>query len=672
MLGISFEKKKVKKVLTYFSIFLLSIFILLFIMRNTLLNVAIDKLADKVKHRYHANLSVGTAKFHGIDEIFLHGFLLSDSLNNKIVSIDTIQMDLKFLKIFALKIQLDQLIVKHSKLNLLKKKEVDNFSFFLKSANKGKAENNAEVDSLANNITKWNFSKLANNALDNLFDNIPQYTSISDTEIKFENDSINLKIISPIISIKDDKIFSQSTISENSHIANWKLNGTINFGKRNFNIAFYPENSSAAQLPLLYSLYKLKVSFDTLHLSLNENDYSGSILSLKGKSGIENLKINQWRISKEDVHVKNAFINFAFYIDENTIAIDSATKIALNKIELNPFLKIEVANKSKLNFKLKMNDTKAQDFFESLPNGLFSSFKGIECEGTMAYNLNFEFDEVLADSLIFDSKLSTQKFKIKKYGETNFSKLNSEFLYSAYDKENLVRTFLVGESNPNFTHLENISKTLQTAVLCSEDGDFFWHNGFNERAFRKSIITNYKARRFKRGGSTISMQLVKNVFLTRKKTIARKLEEVLIVWLIEKNRLCSKERMYEVYLNIIEWGPNVYGIAEASKFYFNTTPQLLTLNQSIFLASIVPKPKYFYWQFDTKGEIKPHNEGYFKLIASHLFRREVISEEEKNTLDYKVKLTGIAKEKLKIDSLELIIDSLKTNHIIENLDIDNN
>ena len=81
------------------------------------------------------------------------------------------------------------------------------------------------------------------------------------------------------------------------------------------------------------------------------------------------------------------------------------------------------------------------------------------------------------------------------------------------------------------------------------------------------MILNIKERKFARGGSTITMQLVKNVFLKRNKTIARKMEEILLTWLIENQQLCSKERMFEVYLNIIELGPHVYG-AKGSSFLF--------------------------------------------------------------------------------------------------------
>jgi membrane peptidoglycan carboxypeptidase len=83
-----------------------------------------------------------------------------------------------------------------------------------------------------------------------------------------------------------------------------------------------------------------------------------------------------------------------------------------------------------------------------------------------------------------------------------------------------------------------------------------------------NLLSKHKTKKFSRGASTISMQLIKNVFLTREKTVSRKLEEILLVYILENNRIVSKERMLEVYFNIIEWGPNVYGIGEASRFYF--------------------------------------------------------------------------------------------------------
>ncbi|MFM9029027.1 MAG: biosynthetic peptidoglycan transglycosylase, partial [Bacteroidota bacterium] len=179
-----------------------------------------------------------------------------------------------------------------------------------------------------------------------------------------------------------------------------------------------------------------------------------------------------------------------------------------------------------------------------------------------------------------------------------------------------------------FTPLSSIAPVFISSVMGSEDSHFFSHEGFNEDAFRKSIIENYKAGRFIRGGSTISMQLVKNVFLTRKKTLARKLEEALIVWMIESERLVTKERMLEVYLNIIELGPGIYGVGEASRYYFDKRPSDLELNESLFLATILPLPRAYRIHFDEHGAMKPFMAERFKAVSEKLLRKGMITTEQ--------------------------------------------
>ena len=224
----------------------------------------------------------------------------------------------------------------------------------------------------------------------------------------------------------------------------------------------------------------------------------------------------------------------------------------------------------------------------------------------------------------------------------NFSRMSTPFSFLAMDGDRPIRSFVVGPENPMFTPYEQISDYLKNTVLTSEDPSFFNHAGFVEESFRESIATNIKQGRFARGGSTISMQLVKNIHLSRNKTIARKLEEALIVWLIEKNRLVSKERMFEIYLNIIELGPDVYGIGEASRFYFSKTPAELTLPQSIYLSEIIPHPKYFKYAFDSAGTLKPNHQAYFQLIANRLLTREKITQQDRDSLEFNVKLSGNA------------------------------
>ena len=189
-----------------------------------------------------------------------------------------------------------------------------------------------------------------------------------------------------------------------------------------------------------------------------------------------------------------------------------------------------------------------------MPEGLFHTLYGIKTKGELAFNLDFFVDLSIPDSLKFSSELKKDHFQIQQFGNVNYSSIQNPFEYTAFEKDQAVRSFIVGPGNPNFYSLQQISPYIRNALLCTEDGAFFYHRGFIPESFQQSIIQNIKQKRFARGGSTISMQLVKNVFLKRNKTIARKLEEVIIVWLIENQGLCTKERMYEVYLNIIEWG----------------------------------------------------------------------------------------------------------------------
>ena len=214
--------------------------------------------------------------------------------------------------------------------------------------------------------------------------------------------------------------------------------------------------------------------------------------------------------------------------------------------------------------------------------------------------------------------------RITRMGTTDLARMSGEFEYTAYEHDQPVRTFSIGPSNPGFRPLSRISPLLQMAILQSEDGSFFYHDGFYPGAIGEALAYDLQKGRFARGGSSITMQLVKNVFLNR-----------LIVWLIESQRLTSKERMYEVYLNIIEWGPMVYGVAEASRFYFEKEPADLSVSEAIFLASIIPKPKHFRSVFNPDATLRENQLEYYRVIARRLAAKGLMTEEEAETFRFK-------------------------------------
>ncbi len=135
--------------------------------------------------------------------------------------------------------------------------------------------------------------------------------------------------------------------------------------------------------------------------------------------------------------------------------------------------------------------------------------------------------------------------------------------------------------------IDNISKNLPLAVISSEDQKFLDHNGFDFDAMKKAFKDNRKGKKIK-GGSTISQQVAKNVFLWQGRSYIRKGLEAYFTFLIE---LCwSKERIIEVYLNVIEMGTGVYGAEAASKYYFDTSAKQLTKSQAAWIACILPCP----------------------------------------------------------------------------------
>jgi monofunctional glycosyltransferase len=151
--------------------------------------------------------------------------------------------------------------------------------------------------------------------------------------------------------------------------------------------------------------------------------------------------------------------------------------------------------------------------------------------------------------------------------------------------------FLVGEKNPDFVPYSRISKNLINAVIVAEDIEFWSHNGFNMTEIKESIKKNLSNGSFVRGASTITQQLMKNIYLSGEKTFYRKLKEAILTYKAE--RVLTKGRILELYLNVIEWGDNIYGIRRASKYHFGKEPANLTAYESAYLASLIPSPKKY-------------------------------------------------------------------------------
>jgi len=179
--------------------------------------------------------------------------------------------------------------------------------------------------------------------------------------------------------------------------------------------------------------------------------------------------------------------------------------------------------------------------------------------------------------------------------------LRGPFIYRPVDAAGHTREIWVGPQNPNFVLISDLPRYVSRAVTTSEDAGFWFHPGFDFDEMKESLIDAAEGSRV-RGASTLTQQLAKNLFLSRERTFARKVREALFTVALEAS--LPKARLMEIYLNIIEWGPGLNGLGEASRHYFGVNARNLSVQQAAFLATIIPNPVKYHAMYE-KGRLWP-------------------------------------------------------------------
>jgi monofunctional biosynthetic peptidoglycan transglycosylase len=170
------------------------------------------------------------------------------------------------------------------------------------------------------------------------------------------------------------------------------------------------------------------------------------------------------------------------------------------------------------------------------------------------------------------------------------------------------RLEILQEDNPKavlkhrWVDYRKISANLKRALIAAEDAKFVDHEGFDWEGIQKAYEKNLKKGKVVAGGSTISQQLAKNLFLSTKRTPWRKAEEAMITVMLEATM--SKRRIFEIYLNVIEWGNGIFGAEAAAKYYYHTSAKNLSAAQAAKLAAMVPNPRYYDKHRQARGLIR--------------------------------------------------------------------
>lgn len=605
---------------------LISLLVTTLLLRGAIARLAFSIVSERVESRSGVKSNYSKLKVRGINGIEITNLALYSDGHDTLFKSGHIYLRINPVKLLLFKTDITYLELKGAALTFVKGDSTSNFDFLYKRS--------AANDTLVTRTNTVAYSATLDKALSLLLRILPSEANIDDFKISYRRGEYSLEITIPSLKLKDDTYTTEIETVENGKHERLKVNGILNDDERRISskIVGCDESGNSEgrfSVPFLDFRWGARVMFDSLAFDFTAGQRRGGVLILKGSSLFSGISLFHKRVSLDTVYLKKAQFEYKTLVGNNFIELDSTSTATVNDLTANPYLRAQKGEKWIVTASLNKEDFDSDQLFSSLPKGLFSNLAGIKTSGKLNYHFYTNIDLNNPDSLKLNSTLKADNFRINEFGATDFRYVNSEFEYTAYENGVPVKSITVGESNPNFKRLDEVSEYLKICVLQSEDGGFFYHNGFLPESIREALIVNIKDKKFRRGGSTISMQLAKNLFLSRSKTLSRKLEEMLIVWLIERNRLISKERMFEIYLNIIEWGPGIYGIAEASRFYFNKEPINLTINESIFLASIIPSPKralrelesYNLTEILNNGQIytlKPGYEEYHKLLMSRL------------------------------------------------------
>src|SRR4051794_18748759 len=173
---------------------------------------------------------------------------------------------------------------------------------------------------------------------------------------------------------------------------------------------------------------------------------------------------------------------------------------------------------------------------------------------------------------------------------------------------------VVGPKNRYWTPSPRIPSEMKWAVILAEDASFYKHDGIDVKAIKNAIKYDLEKKSFARGASTITQQVAKNLFLSREKTLTRKVKELYLAKRMEQE--LTKGRIIELYLNVIELGPMVYGIGHGAHYYFGKSAANLTPRECAFLAAMLPGPRVAYNPYKNLGKVLKRSNMILKLLAN--------------------------------------------------------
>jgi hypothetical protein len=388
----------------------------------------------------------------------------------------------------------------------------------------------------------------------------------------------------------------------------WEAEGWVEPGKRMASLSLSADRFSFDRIaPVLQN--SMVVDFHDTEVDAELSvDVSGDQADLTGKLAISKLNLYHPKIAEKTVRniALEGDIDATFDRAARALTLRSAKMHSRGLdfnvdgyVQLPGGIDVETGQRRarrRLAAHLVIPRSNCQRVLDSIPAELVPKLQGFKLRGKFSADLRTEIDWANLDATKLGGSVGIRGCRVKKAPDAvDAKRLKKPFTHYAEVEKGKWIAFEVGPDNPDYVPLEDVSVHVINSFLTTEDSRFYRHRGFIQREFKSALIKNLKAGRFRYGASSITMQLVKNVLLYRSKLLSRKLQELFLTWYLETK--LTKDRMMELYVNVIEFGPGIYGIGAAARHYFNKHPRDINPVEAAFFSSILPNPKKRHRQY---------------------------------------------------------------------------
>jgi hypothetical protein len=360
------------------------------------------------------------------------------------------------------------------------------------------------------------------------------------------------------------------------------------------------------------------------HLVLSPD---GRRLRVDGDGRLHHLSLRSDALSDEPV----AGLELAFRLRGDVMLDGSAINVEEGEVDLGAIRLLghgkyeRHAEGRRVRAEFELPLTACQAMLDSAPRGLVPRLTGMRMAGSFAIKGSARFDTAHLDRDYHFAWDTSNTCRVTEAPpEIDIVRRRKPFRRTVLGPTGERVEIESGPGTAGWVPFSAISRFMEAAVMTTEDGGFRRHGGFDSEAIRNSIRENLRKGRFVRGASTISMQVAKNLYLDREKNLSRKLQEAVLTSYLEQE--LTKEQILELYFNVIEFGPMIYGIGPAARHYFNTSASELSLGQAFYIASILPNPKQQH--FAMGGAVSERWTNYLRKMMQLANRRKWVTDEE--------------------------------------------